>query len=151
MIQGFVLKDRNSSLCQIGKKHYALNYLDRRIGIIKPGIDCWYSLAEPQYGAKNNRLNNPTEAVDSLVENYLKIAQAGIKFEVSVNFCHYTIALDYWLIKIDVREEDCLATIQDGNDLIFEYFPTLNDAISFSFDLILNSPRSTNYSCDEEF
>ncbi|MGF1489779.1 MAG: hypothetical protein ACFBSE_22055 [Prochloraceae cyanobacterium] len=131
-------------------QQYEFNYQGLRIGVIRPDDKNWIATAEFQYGGVEKKLNTHQLAIDWLLDNYFVVKKAQIKFSVSGNFCHYTIARDYWLIKIDVREEDCIATIQDGNNLLFEYFPTLNDAIAFSFDLILNSDRSTDCSCDEE-
>ncbi len=125
-------------------QRYAIEYENRRIGIIKPGIDCTYAEAELRYGAFNSTLETPKAALNWLIQNYLKVRNSGIKFEVSEDLSHYTIERDYDLIKIDVTPEDCIAAIQQGNQLDLAYFPDLRSAILYSFDLILN-PKVVYY------
>lgn len=132
-------------------QRYAVDYRGQRIGIIKPGIDCWIAAASLQYGAIENKLDTRTKAVNWLVNNFLKVDRSGIKFNVSCDRCHYTIEKSYWLIKIDVLDEDIRATIQDGNNLDYRYFPDLNSAVMFSFDLILNQDRSNSNNYNREF
>ncbi len=142
-------------LIRLSKRNqkYAVNYECIRIGIIKPGIDCSYAEAQLQYGAFNNTFKTPSAALNYLVDNYLRIRNSGIKFEVSDNHNHYIIERNEFLIKIDVNPEDCVATINWANDLKFEYFPDPRSAISYSFDLILNPPQTQtdNDICWQEF
>ena len=128
-------------------KRYAVDYQGQRIGIIKPGINCWYAEASLQFGAFANQLNTRIAAVNWLVDNYSKVEKAGIKFDVSENLSHYTIERNDWLIKIDVTPEDCIALINQGVASDLEYFPDLKSAIIYSFDLIL-SPSAC---CCQEF
>ncbi len=131
-------------------QRYAVNYQGKRIGIIRPGLGCWIAEAQLQYGAGDNKLENESLAKNWLLKNYLKVHNSGIKFEVSENYCHYTIEKGYWLIKIDETPEDYIATIQDCNDLKYAYFPDLRSAIVCSFDLILNpTPINSNSSYGE--
>jgi len=132
-------------------RYYPVNYRRQTIGTIRQAVDCWLATAGLKFGALEKKLETQRKAKGWLLNNYLKVVESKIEFSISENLCHYTIARDSWLIKIDLREEDCIAVIREGNNSTREYFPTLNDAIAFGFDLILNSPRSTNYSCDEEF
>ena len=134
-------------LIQLSRQRYAVQYQGKSIGIIKPGINCWYVEAGLQFGGFENQLDNPITAIDWLVDNYSKVEKAGIKFDVSQNLSHYTIELNDWLIKIDVTSEDCIALINQGEASNLEYFPDLRSAIAYSFDLILNS--SACYCCQE--
>ena len=101
-------------------------------------------------GAIENKLDTRTKAVNWLVNNFLKVENSGTQFHASCDLRHYTIEIFYWLIKIDVLDQDCRATIQDGNNLDYHYFPDLNSAIAYSFDLILN-PKPINFCSIEEF
>ncbi len=131
-------------------RRYAVNYKGHRIGIIKPGIGCWLAIAGLQYGAIESKLDNIQQAIDWLVQNYLRIRDRGIQFSVDESLTHYTIESGYWLIKIDVGEQDCLAMTQFANSLEIDYFPDLHSAVRRGFDLILNS-FAAKYSSDEEF
>ena len=139
-------KDRNKGAVLIPlskkRKRYAIEYQNKRIGIIKPGIDHWCAIADLQYGAAESKLDSPMLAVNWLVDNYKRVELAGIRFFASQNLMHYNIECEDWLIKIDLTPYDCLAKINHENNLDFEYFPDLNSAVAFSFDLILNQDRS---------
>ena len=133
------------------RKRYAIEYQNKRIGIIKPGIDCWIAVANLQYGAAESKLDSPMLAVYWLVDNYKRVELAGIRFKASQNLMHYNIETEDWLIKIDKTPDDCLAKINHKNNLDFEYFPDLNSAVVFSFDLILNQDRSNSNNYNSEF
>lgn len=133
------------------RKKYAIEYQNKRIGIIKPGIDCWIAVADLQYGATESKLDSPMLAVNWLVDNYKRVELARITFFASQNFMHYNIECEDWLIKIDLTPDDCLAKINHENNLDFEYFPDLNSAVVFSFDLILNQDRSNSNNYNSEF
>ena len=64
---------------------------------------------------------------------------------------HYNIETENWQIKIDQTPCDCLVKINHENTLDFEYFPDLNSAVTFSFDLILNEDRSNSNNYNSEF
>lgn len=128
----------------------AVNYQGRRIGVIRHEIDLGIAETELQYGACQNKLDNKILAQDWVYQNYLRVKNSDIKFDISENFAHCTLECGYILIKIDSQDEDYLATIQNNNILSFEYFPYLRDAITFSFNLILN-PMQTNLNSDAEF
>ena len=132
-------------------QRYAVDYRGQRIGIVKPVIDCWIAAASLQYGAIENLLDSRKLAVNWLVNNFLKVNRSGIKFNASCDLRHYTIERKCWLVKIDILDEDCRATIQNGNNLDFECFPDLNSAVTFSFDLILNQDRSNSNNYNSEF
>ena len=140
-------------LILLSKRHkrYAIEYQNKRIGIIKPGIDCWIAVANLQYGAAESKLNSPMLAVNWLVDNYKRVELAGIRFKASQNLIHYNIETEDWLIKIDKTPYNCLAKINHQNTLDFEYFPDLNSAVVFSFDLILNQDRSNSSNYNREF
>ena len=132
-------------LIQLSKKsrRYAVNYCKQRIGIVRPGVDCWIASASIQFGAIEFITDTLDEATNSLVNNFLKVSRSGIKFNASCNQCHYTIEAAPWLIKIDVFHEYCRASVvKKGRTTEYRYFPDLNSAIVCSFDLILN-PRTT--------
>ena len=133
------------------RKRYAIEYQNKRIGIIEPGIDHWCAIADLQYGAAQNKLDSPMLAVNWLVDNYKRVSEAGIIFFASQNLMHYNIECEDWLIKIDLTPYDCLAKINHENNLDFEYFPDLNSAVVFSFDLILNQDRSSSNNYNSEF
>lgn len=133
------------------RKRYAIDYQNQRIGIIKPGIDCWCAIADLQYGAAESKLDSPMLAVNWLVSNYKRVKKAGITFFASQNLMHYNIQNEDWLIKIDLTPYDCLAKINHQNTLDFEYFPDIHSAIAFSFDLILNEDRSNCNTYNDEF
>ena len=133
------------------RKRYAIEYQNKRIGIIKPGIDHWCAIADLQYGAAQNKLDSSMLAVNWLVDNYKRVSEAGIIFFASQNLMHYNIECEDWLIKIDLTPYDCLAKINHENNLDFEYFPDLNSAVVFSFDLILNQDRSSSNNYNSEF
>lgn len=78
------------------------------------------------------------------------IASSAIKFSVDETLLQYTVERDYWLIKIDVRDEDCFALVQEWNELRIKYFPELRSAIAYSFDLIL-SAKSTELDLLDKF
>ncbi|MGF1486918.1 MAG: hypothetical protein ACFBSE_07380 [Prochloraceae cyanobacterium] len=132
-------------------RYYPVNYRRQTIGTIRKGLDCWLARAGLKFGAFETKLETKRKAKGWLLNNYLKVVEAKIEFSVSENLCHYTIAGDSWLIKIYLREEDCIAVIREGDNSTREYFPTLNDAIAFSFDLILNSDSTIDNSQNEEF
>ena len=113
------------------RKRYAIEYQNKRIGIIKPGIDHWCAVADLQYGAAESKLDSPMLAVNWLVDNYKRVSEAGIIFFASQNRMHYNIENLDWLIKIDLTPYDCLAKINHENNLDFEYFPDLNSAVVF--------------------
>ena len=113
------------------RKRYAIEYQNKRIGIIKPGIDHWCAVADLQYGAAQSKLDSPMLAVNWLVDNYKRVKVAGIIFFASQNRMHYNIENLDWLIKIDLTPYDCLAKINHENNLDFEYFPDLNSAVVF--------------------
>ena len=133
------------------RKRYAIEYQNKRIGIIKPGIDSWSAIADLQYGAIESKLDSPMLAVNWLVDNYKRVKVAGIIFFASQNLMHYNIENSDWLIKIDLTPYDCLAKINHEDNLDFEYFPDLNSAVVFSFDLILNQDRSNSNNYNGEF
>ena len=133
------------------RKRYVIEYQNQRIGIIKPGIECWIAAANLQYGATESKLDSPMLAVNWLVDNYKRVELAEITFFASQNFMHYNIENKNWLIKIDLTPDDCLAKINHKNNLDFEYFPDLNSAVVFSFDLILNQDRSNSNNYNSEF
>ena len=133
------------------RKRYAIEYQNKRIGIIKPGIDHWLAIADLQYGATESKLDSPMLSVNWLVDNYKRVEKAGISFFASQNLMHYNIENENWLIKIDLTPYDCLAKINHENNLDFEYFPDLNSAVVFSFDLILNQDRSNSNNYNSEF
>ena len=62
------------------RKRYAIEYQNQRIGIIKPGIDCWRAIADLQYGASESKLDSPMLGVYWLVDNYERVKAAGITF-----------------------------------------------------------------------
>ena len=103
------------------------------------------------YRAAESKLDSPMLAVNWLVDNYKRVKVAGIIFFASQNLMHYNIECEGWLIKIDLTPYDCLAKINHENNLDFEYFPDLNSAVVFSFDLILNEKRSNSTSYNREF
>ena len=133
------------------RKRYAIEYLDQRIGIIKPGIDSWSAIADLQYGASESKLDSPMLGVYWLVDNYERVKAAGITFFASQNLMHYNIETKDYVIKIDQTPCDCLVKINHENTLDFEYFPELNSAVAFSFDLILNQDRSNSNRYNSEF
>ena len=133
-------------------RRYAVNYSKQRIGIIRPGGDCWIASASIQFGAIEYKADTCIEAINLLVENFLKVSRSRIKFNVSYNQCHYTIEAAPWLIKIDVFHEYCRASVvEKGKTTEYRYFPDLNSAITCSFDLILNPEASRARSSFEEF
>ena len=127
------------------RKCYAVSCQDRRLGLIKPIDELFLAIAEDQYGARENSFKTLNLAKNWLFLNSRKIAKAEIEFQVTQDRYHYTIESGFdWLIKIDKRERDCLASINYQNDLRFEYFPNPRAAIAYSFDLILSS-KPNNY------
>ncbi|MGF1487372.1 MAG: hypothetical protein ACFBSE_09710, partial [Prochloraceae cyanobacterium] len=112
-------------LVQLSKRlrRYGVQLENRRIGIIKAGIENWIATADLQFGAAATQQKTPTLALIWLVENYRKVKQAGIKFFASQDLYHYNIENENWLIKISLTPEDCLTTINHRNTLDFEYFP----------------------------
>ena len=128
-------------LIKLSKKsaRFAVQYFNQRVGIIRPGIDCWIASASIRFGAFESKLATKKEAIRWLVKNFLKIDRLGLKFIVDCEHFHYTIENDSWLIKIDVFDEYCRSTvIEDGRWLEYRYFPDLNSAIACSFTTILN-------------
>ena len=128
-------------LIQLSKKsaRYAINFSNQRIGIIRPGIDCWIASASMQFGAFECKLPTKREAIAWLVENFHTIESAGILLSVDRKFFHYTIESDFWLIKIDVFDDFCRSAVVEGGKWVeYYYFPDLNSAIACSFTLILN-------------
>ena len=143
-------------IIQISRKYrrYAVEYSKQRIGIIRPGVDCWIACASIRYGAIECRALTRIEAINSLVNNFLRVEKSGLKFEVSCDQSHYIIKTDSWLIKIDVFYEYCRSSArQTGGKLEYRYFPDLNSAITCSFQLILEtgSPQTHKQSLIEEF
>ena len=132
-------------LVQLSKRHqkYLVEYQGHKIGSIKPIIEGWQATAYAKFGAFENQLDSREAAVFWLLANYLKVKNAGIKFSVSENCYHYTIEKDYYLVKIDVTPEDCIASIFDGNQFDLAYFPDPQSAIHYAFNFILNpKPKS---------
>lgn len=120
-------------------ERYAVNCSNRRIGIIRPGIDCWIASASMQFGAFECKFATRKEAIAWLVENFQTIESAGIILSVDREFLHYTIKSDFWLIKIDVYHDYCRSAVVEGGKWVeYYYFPDLNSAIACSFTLILN-------------
>ena len=128
-------------LIKLSKKsaRYAINCSNQRIGIIRPGIDCWIASASMQFGAFECKLPTKREAIAWLVENFQTIDSAGILLSVDRKFFHYTVESDFWLIKIDVFDDFCRSAVVEGGKWVeYYYFPDLNSAIACSFTLILN-------------
>ena len=65
------------------RKRYAIEYQNKRIGIIKPGIDHWCAIADLQYGAAQSKLDSPMLSVNWLIDNYKRVSEAGIIFFAS--------------------------------------------------------------------
>ncbi|MDJ0726758.1 MAG: hypothetical protein QNJ38_16760 [Prochloraceae cyanobacterium] len=132
-------------LVQLNKRHqkFLVEYQGQKIGTIKPLIDGWQANAYAQFGFFENQLDSREAAVHWLLENYFAVKNAGIKFSVSENCGDYTIEKDYYLVKIDVTPEDCIASIVDGNQFDLAYFPDPQSAIHYAFDFLLDpKPRS---------
>ncbi len=140
-------------LVQLSRRHrrYGVKLENQRIGIIKPGIGNWKAIADLQFGAAESQQKTPTLALIWLVDNHRKVKEAGIKFFASQDLYHYNIENENWLIKVNLTPEDCLATINHGNNLDLEYFPDPHSAIRFSFNLILNEDRSHSNLDNDEF
>ncbi len=132
-------------LVQLSKRHqkFLVEYQGHKIGTIKPIIVGWQATAYAQFGFFENQLDSREAAVHWLLDNYLAVKNAGIKFSVSENCYHYTIEKDYFLVKIDVTPEDCIASIFDGNQFDLADFPDPQSAIQYAFDFLLDpKPRS---------
>ncbi len=132
-------------LVQLSKRHqkFLVEYQGHKIGSIKPIIDGWQANAYAQFGFFENQLDSREAAVFWLLDNYFAVKNAGIKFSVSENCYHYTLEKDYFLVKIDVTPEDCIASIIDGNQFDLAYFPDPQSAIHYAFNFILNpKPKS---------
>ena len=118
---------------------FAINCSNQRIGIIRPGIDCWIASASMQFGAFECKLPTKRGAISWLVENFQTIDSAGISLSVDREFFHYTIESNFWLIKIDVYHDYCRSAVVEGGKWVeYYYFPDPNSAIACSFNLILN-------------
>jgi len=140
-------------LVQLSKRHrrYAVELENQRIGTIKPGIRNWIATADLQFGATESQEKTPTLALNWLLHNYKRVKDAGISFFASANLMHYNIENENWLIKIDCTPYEYLAKINHENNLDFEYFPDIQSAVIFSFDLILNEDRSNSTLDNYEF
>lgn len=131
----------NLQLIQLGKnsRRYAVNCSKQKIGTLRTGADCWVASASIQYGAIECKLRTKAEAIDWLVENFIRINRSGIKLLIGCEYCHYIVQDNFWRIEIDVFDEYCRSiAMQNGSKLEYQYFPDLNSAIACSFNLILN-------------
>ena len=142
------------TLIQLGKnsRRFAVIYTKQKIGTIRAGIDCWVASASIHYGAIENKLFTRIEAIDWLVNNFLKINRSGIKLTISCELCHYVIENDSWQIEIDVFDEYCRSVAsQNGVKSEYRYFPDLNSAIACSFTQIMNPGATIGVRSIEEF
>lgn len=120
-------------LIQLSKKsrRYAAYYCKQRIGIVRPGVNCWIASASIQFGAIEYTSNTRIEATNFLVKNFLRINRSGIKLTISCEDCHYTIENHSWRIEIDVFDEYCRSiAMHNGIESEYRYFPDLNSAIA---------------------
>jgi len=133
-------------------QYYRVNYQNLPIGWIKAGKECWVVNTDLAYGAAENKYNNSEIAINWLVNNYLRISDIEIQFEADET-CQYCF-IQFESISIEIKqfdEESFLASIQNQNQLDFEYFPDLQSAIVYSFGLIVECDYSIANSQNIEF